>query len=312
MIAEPHAFVARRSGLAPSRVLGPVWIAVSLGLLLWSVRAAGAGAVADAVSRVGVSFVVVLTLGGLRFLARAAAWRLCLVHPSELPLTSAFSAVVSGNAIGSVTPLGALVGEPSKVFVLSADRRTREAGAALAVENLCYILSVLVVIAIGAALLLIPFGRSAVIALLVFATAGSAAIGLAAAFVPRRLRTLPAFARALADAFWTPRGRLMRIAALEAVFHVAAVAEVSVVVSAMAGLHLSVVSAAILEVTNRVTTILFHFVPMRLGVDEALSGMTAQWLRLGAPVGVGLAVVRKGRILCWSAIGLALALVRKR
>jgi hypothetical protein len=311
MIAEPHAFVARRRGLAPPRVLGPVWIAASLGLLLWSVRAAGAGAVADAVSRVGVSFVVVVTLGGLRFLARAAAWRLCLAHPSELPLASAFSAVVSGNAIGSVTPLGALVAEPSKVFVLSADRRTREAAAALAVENLCYFLSVLVVIAIGAGLLLMPFGRYAAIAVLVVATAGSAAIGLAAAFVPRRLRTLR-FARAVADASWTPRGRLMRIAALEAVFHVAAVAEISVVVSAMAGLHLSVVSAAILEVTNRVTTILFHFVPMRLGVDEALSGMTAQWLRLGAPVGVGLAVVRKGRILCWSAIGFALAFVQKR
>ena len=56
----------------------------------------------------------IIAIGGLRFLVRALAWRLCLEPPYTLRIDDAFAAVVCGDAIGNVTPLGPLVGEPAK------------------------------------------------------------------------------------------------------------------------------------------------------------------------------------------------------
>src|SRR5262249_25486774 len=180
-------------------------------------EAAGAAAVVDAVSKVRRWFGIVLLLGGLRCLARAAAWRLCLERPATLPLSSAFVAVAAGNAIGSVTPLGLLASEPSKGLVLSDRSCAPDAAAALVLENLCYVVSVLVAISIGGALLWVALGHS-VQPMLIVAAAGLgalAAFGLGAAFLASRWH-----ARAVVDRFQTVRRRIATIAVLETAFHV--------------------------------------------------------------------------------------------
>jgi hypothetical protein len=63
----------------------------------------------------------------------------------------------------------------------------------------------------------------------------------------------------------------------------------------------------VLEFVNRTITLAFQFVPMWLGVDEAGTSLVTTALHLGAAVGVGLALVRKARILLWTAIGLGIA-----
>src|SRR5215813_10249995 len=85
-----------------------------LALLVWVIVKVGPAAIAAGVRQVGWGVVVVIGLGGLRFLLRALAWRLCLDDPRSLSIGDAFSAVVSGDAIGNVTPLGPIVGEPAK------------------------------------------------------------------------------------------------------------------------------------------------------------------------------------------------------
>jgi hypothetical protein len=70
--------------------------------------------------------------------------------------------------------------------------------------------------------------------------------------------------------------------------------------------------ALLFEVLNRVLTVVFKFVPFRVGVDEALSGALAPALSVAAAVGVSLAIVRKVRNLFWAAIGLALMATRSR
>lgn len=42
---------------------------------------------------------------------------------------------------------------------------------------------------------------------------------------------------------------------------------------------------------------------MRLGVDEAGTGLAARLLNLGMASGVTLAIMRKGRVLCWTVLG---------
>jgi hypothetical protein len=69
-------------------------------------------------------------------------------------------------------------------------------------------------------------------------------------------------------------------------------------------------TAFILEVVNRTIMVLFKFVPLRIGVDEAGTELLARTLGLGAGVGVTMAIVRKVRMLVWTAVGVAL-LVRR-
>jgi hypothetical protein len=54
---------------------------------------------------------------------------------------------------------------------------------------------------------------------------------------------------------------------------------------------------------NRLINVAFKFVPLRLGVDEAGSGLLAQILGYGSAVGVTLALVRKVRMLVWTGVG---------
>jgi hypothetical protein len=62
----------------------------------------------------------------------------------------------------------------------------------------------------------------------------------------------------------------------------------------------------VLETVNRLITIIFKFVPMRIGVDEAGSEMATHVLTLANGVGFTMGIVRKARTLFWAGVGLAL------
>ena len=64
-------------------------------LFIWSIRAAGVAGVLDGASRVGWWFVVICLFGGIRYLLRAVAWRMCIDDPRRLPLVAAFGARTS-------------------------------------------------------------------------------------------------------------------------------------------------------------------------------------------------------------------------
>ena len=61
--------------------------------------------------------------------------------------------------------------------------------------------------------------------------------------------------------------------------------------------------AFILETANRLTNVVFKFVPMRLGVDEAGSALLTTVLGYTSATGATLALVRKVRMLVWTAAG---------
>jgi hypothetical protein len=70
-------------------------------------------------------------------------------------------------------------------------------------------------------------------------------------------------------------------------------------------------SAALgLETVSRAVTIMFKMLPMRLGVDEAGAAVFADRLGLGSATGITLALVRRMRLLCWSAVGIVFVLMR--
>jgi hypothetical protein len=105
-------------------------------------------------------------------------------------------------------------------------------------------------------------------------------------------------------------GRLPVVLASDALFHVAAVAEVWVSLTLISAAAPSLLTAFVLEYVNRVITIVFKFVPLRLGVDEAGTGLATSVLGLGSAPGVVLAIVRKARVLTWTAVGIGLLVKR--
>ncbi len=101
-------------------------------------------------------------------------------------------------------------------------------------------------------------------------------------------------------------GRLPPLLALEAAYHAAGMLEIWLTLALVTGGSIGFITAFVLEFVNRTITIAFQFVPMWLGVDEAGTGVVTTALHLGAAAGIGLALVRKARVVVWTGLGLGL------
>ena len=138
-------------------VTGLITAAGGMALLAWVVAYVGVAQIAADFRQVGWGLVAIIAIGGVRFVMRAVAWRLCLDPPHRLTLTDAFSAVVCGDTIGNLTPLGPLVGEPAKAAFVRGRVALGPAVTALAIENVLYTLSAAAMIAAGMVALLFRF-----------------------------------------------------------------------------------------------------------------------------------------------------------
>jgi hypothetical protein len=308
-------------------VTGVVTALAGLALLVWVVWHVGAAEIAADVRQVGWGIAAVIAIGGLRFLVRAAAWRLCLEDPAALSIRDAFEAVICGDALGNLTPLGPLVGEPAKAAFVRGRVPLASAVAALAVENVVYTLSAAAMIAAGMIALFLQFelpqtstgavmrdvGQIAIVATVgLFSVAlwmlwrQPALVSRALGLTPR-LRTHADRIRDLEVQVYTfasrHPGKLPALAAAEIGFHALGVAEVYLTLWLLAGSPPSLMTSFLFESVNRLVTVVFKFVPLRLGVDEAGTAGFATMIGLSATTGLSLAIVRRVRVLFWAAAG---------
>jgi hypothetical protein len=298
-------------------------LAALAGLVLFAYavrRAGGFGDVMAGVGRVGWGLIPILAVAGLRFALRAECWRRCMPPDTRMPFRRAFTAYLSGDAIGNLTPLGLAASEPTKVFLIRHQLATREAASSLAVDLLVYALSAVAMIVTGVVVLLAtvpvpPVWRQALVA---------AVAGVAVA-VPVALRLLggtwvetrgprPAWRGRLAalresivqsSAGGHP-SRLWGVFLLHLVFHALAVVEVWLTIGWLQGAWPTLAQAVIFSALDRAVIVAFKFVPFRIGVDEASSGALATLLGFPGVTGVTLAVVKKVRSLVWTGVGLLL------
>lgn len=332
-MASPEA--SDPSGIRPSLSLNWTGIAAAVaGLILFAVvlSRTGLDAVAESAVRLGWGFGLVLALAGYRLFARAWAWTLCTGRGVRLPLGDAFQALLVGDALGNLTPLSLLVSEPTKAVLVRHRVPLLEAVASIAIENVFYTLSVASVIALGTAALVLAFDLpDALFHLSIAALVAMAAVVLGVAWLlvararilttlaavanerlrlSARLQTLLAQLTAVEEqivGFASRRpGAVPAVAAIEVSYHVAALAEVYVLLYFIVGPeNTTLLTAFVLEAANRFISAAFKFVPLRLGVDEAGTGLLTEALGLGIAPGVAFAVLRKARSLCWSAVGVA-------
>jgi Lysylphosphatidylglycerol synthase TM region len=318
---------SRHSSRAP--IVGLVAALIGVALLVATVRQVGWTEIRQGVGAVGGWFALVVLLGGARFFARAQSWVLCANQIGAPGLTpvAAFGAVLAGDAVGNLTPLGLLASEPAKVLLV---RRTLPTGPALtsvALDNGFYTASVLVMIAAGAWALVrqvaldptIRLVAEGVLAAVLAAVALGGWIALRRPAILSRLAQLTARVAgrdarspdALRDiearfygVFSWPASALWAAAGWQAAFHLGAVLEVWLILRALSGGTTSFADAFVLESAGRLVTVLFKVIPFRMGVDEAGAAVVATALGIPPSHGVALALVRKLRILVWNACGL--------
>jgi hypothetical protein len=315
-----------------SRRFAPLGVVFGLlGILLFAyfVSKAGVGEIAARIQRLGAGFILILAISSVRYIVRALAWTRCIEPPYQLRFRDAFAARLMGDALGNIVPfLSAAVSEPSKaVFV--KDRVPLMVGlSGLAIENIFYALSVALFIFTGTATLLLKFPlpkglRYASIAALVVTFL---IIPLVYLIVRRQMRFLSGVvgyfgmsklkprAQSLEDriyAFYSnTRRSFLSIFALEMCFHLAGVIEVFITLSFISPIAPTLTQAFILESVNRIINLTFKFIPLRAGVDEGGTGRVSKALGFARGIGETLAIVRKGRDIFWSAIGILLIWTR--
>jgi hypothetical protein len=298
-----------------------------LALFAYSVRDAGADQILTGVRRVGWGLLPILGLSGLRFVLRAEAWRLCTPVNSRFRLRQAFIAFLAGDALGNITPLGLIASEPTKVFLTRRELATSESVSSLAIDNLVYALSVVTMISAGLMVMLLtvplPFEAQewGLITLGVLA-----AVGIASLSVFRRnrrnvhasdnsfLARLSRLRHSVMEFSAANPSRLWRAFVFDVLFHVVAVLEAYLTLNWLLGVRSPTFAEAVMfESLNRVVTVVFKFVPLRVGVDEAVSKAFAPLVGVNPAAGVALAVIRKVRSLFWMGLGLlAIALSHGR
>jgi hypothetical protein len=313
--------------------LGIIFGLLGLLLFVYFVSRAGVGEIISNIQRLGAGFVLILAVSSIRYIVRALAWTRCIEPPHRLPFRDAFAARLMGDALGNIIPfVSVAVSEPSKaVFV--KDRVPLMVGlSALAIENIFYALTVALFIFCGTATLLLTFSlpkalryasigallTTVVIVLLAYLLVRRQARFLSGAleFLSKRglitmlVGKLRPRAQSLEDRVYgfyaTSRGSFLSIFLLDMCFHLAGVVEVFITLSFISPVTPTLTQAFILESVNRVINVAFKFIPLRAGVDEGGTGQVSKALGFARGIGETLAIVRKGRDIFWSSIGLLL------
>lgn len=323
-----------------SRLLAVLSALIGLALFFSVLKQTGWGEIWANVRSLGWGFLLILAISATRYLSRSLAWLRCMT-PAErgVGFWALWRARLAGEAIGDLT-FGPVVAEPLRLVALG-DKLSLSAGvSSLAVENISYTVSSCVLVLAGAAALLASFALEESLRAALLSALALVGLIILAAFViinrqwplgselaARLSRLLVrdqargawlgkkiAHLRALEDYvfdFYAKRpGDFLLLVLCHAAFHLAGVLEIFVTLHLL-GVELSFATAFMLEAINRAINIAFIFVPALVGVDEAGTGLVMKTLGFSFEAGVTLAVVRKIRMFCWIAVGLALLLASR-
>src|SRR5438874_7621038 len=160
-------------------------------LLVYVVRKIGVQPIFTALSHVGFGFFLVVALNGLRHMLRTIAMRLS-VTPEHRRFTflQAFAARLGGESMSFLTFAGPLLGEATKVALLRRRVPLVHGVPALVVDNLLYNLSVVLMIFGGASLMLFAYPLPRVAHQILIVIAAVAFLGLVAAALATRRRSM--------------------------------------------------------------------------------------------------------------------------
>jgi hypothetical protein len=320
------------------KALGIIFTILGLLLFAYFVRQAHPREIFSGIRRLGFAFIIVFALGGLRQAIHSICWVMCCEPPYRLRFIDAFRARLMGEAL-NVVPLGGVLSEPSKPLFIRDRIPLAATIPALAIENVFYALSVTLFIAAGALALLLSFplqgplryvSIGALVSMVVIIPVGvwvvrrqlrfiSGALTLASnrGIAQKKVDDILPRARVIEDRIYgfyqRNHARFFLILGTESLFHLAGTFEGFVTLAYIretGTVRPTLLTAFVLESVNRLINVVFKFVPLRVGVDEGGTSKLAKVLGFSPTTGVTLAIVRKGRDICWAVVGVALMVQR--
>jgi len=270
----------------------------------------------------------------IRIAVRAAAWKLSVYEPYRLKFSDTFTAVIIGEAVSSMIPLGILASGTSKAVAVTHRIPLVVGLSSVATENLFYTLVTSVFIISGATAFLYNYGAASNWLWTVYLLIGVIVVLLAllTLMIVRQWHLASGFCKWLYDKGvlrkYLEEGRLQvrlfenliygyyreyprwfaPIILFEIIYHACGIVEVWFILSRIS--EATFYNSFLLESVSRVVTIIFKLIPFAIGVDEASSQFVSENLALGVTVGVTIAILRKGRILFWAIVGVLIILVR--
>jgi hypothetical protein len=275
----------------------------------------------------------VLAISSIRYIVRSLAWIRCIEHPHRLPFRDAVAARLMGDALGNIIPFASVaVSEPSKAVFVKDRVPLMVALSGLAIENIFYALSVSLFIFAGTATLLLSFtlpkalryaSIGALVTTLIIIPVGylllrsqkkflSGALeffgrrGVASKLVAKIAPKVGNLEERVYSFYQHNQGSFLTIFALDMCFHLAGVLEIYTTLWFISPVAPTLRQAFILESVNRIINVVFKFIPLRAGVDEGGTGQVSKVLGFARGTGETLAIIRKGRDIVWSGVGILL------
>lgn len=310
---------------------------VGLGLFIYLVYSVGVSEIVQGITKIGFGgFAIILSIYFLRIVLRATGWKLSVYQPFSLSLKEAIPAVIIGEAVSSMIPLGVLASGTSKVLAVRKQIPLVVGFSSIATENLFYCLATGIFLVSGAFLFLQGFEIPAIwfwtISFLIFLVVILTIIGFLMVyrqwhwgsglcellyqkgifhhFLEHRRESVREFEDLILDFYQKYPGRFIPILLLECGYHLLGITEVYFVLSRISSIAPTIYLSFLLESVSRVITVIFKLIPFLVGVDEAGAQFITETLALGAGLGVTLAIIRKGRMLFWVGIGVLITLKR--
>ena len=319
------------------KIAGTLLTLAGIALFAYFIYSVGVSELVESISRFGlIGFAVILFIYFLRIVVRASAWALSVYEPYSLSLRDTIPAVIMGEATSSVVPLGFFVSGTMKAIAVRRRVPMVVGLSSVATENLFYSLMTCIFLILGAFAFLrnTPLDDGWVVTIDVLIGLIILLVVLMLLLVVRQWH----FASEICEMLYRrgyftgilEKGRLdvrlfenliygfyrrhpkrfLPICLFEALYHALGIVEVFYIISRLSDTMPSLMTAFLMESVSRLVTILFKLIPMTIGVDEAGAQFVGDTVALAAGVGVTLAIIRKGRILFWTAIGFLFILKR--
>ena len=309
----------------PLRMLTTACGVALLTVLVWR---AGPSKLVDDVARLGWGIVLILALGGIPHVLKAWAWRFTLLKESrKVTFSQLLRLRLASEAIGNLGALGQVFGEGIRISALNSEIPAASRISSVTLDRALFILTGAVFSLIGIVVALSDHSIShafrsyaelfvlVVLALLIAAsltvrrgwrvlsrsTRLLAKLGLARQIESRQGLIESVEARLLGfynldrRAFWTSVSLNFLCQAMTTV-------EIYLIFRLM-GANIGLLSAFIFDALMKLVNAIGTINPGNVGTYEAGTVLIAGMFKIGAPVGLAVAVTRRLRALFWAAVG---------
>src|SRR5215213_908634 len=117
--AEAVSDSQSKSNFTRLRWIGVVFTILGIALFSYFIFSIGFYEIMHGIARIGFEgFALIIFIYFLRILIRATSWKLCVSAPYSLTLRDCVEAVMIGEAMSSIIPLGILVSGTSKAVAV--------------------------------------------------------------------------------------------------------------------------------------------------------------------------------------------------